>query len=306
MISWRQIEAFRAVMLTRSMTDAAHMLSVTQPAVSRLIQEFEFEAGFSLFSRRKGGLLPSTEASRLFEEVQRSFKGRDNIESAITRIRNRQEGVLRVAAMPAMTPWFLPKIIKHLLDQHDGLAISLQTHNSPTVADLVRDRSYDVGFAMTPVDTPGLEVGEVQRARCVCVLPKDHRLVRHSVIDLHDLEGESFISLAEGTTTRMKIDAAFTAANVRRRLVLETRTSATVCGMVLHGLGVGIIEPFSAISFAERGGIVRPLLQEIDFSFVRILSPGAHRPAALTNFLELVDRYAEPHLAPPDVLTTGK
>lgn len=298
MISWRQIEAFRAVMLTRSMTDAAHILSVTQPAVSRLLQDFEIEVGFCLFTRRKGGLLPSTEASRLFEEVQRSFKGRDNIENAITRIRNRQEGVLRVAAMPAMTPWFLPKIIKHLLDQHDGLSISLQTHNSPTVADRVRERSYDVGFAMTPVDTAGLEIGEVRRAKCVCVLPKHHRLVKQPVIDLHDLEGESFISLAEGTTTRMKIDAAFTAANVRRRLGLETRTSATVCGMVLHGLGVGIIEPFSAINFTEQGGVVKPLIQEIDFSFVRILPPGAHRPAALTNFLDLVDQHIEPHVAP--------
>ena len=68
MLSVRQIEAFRAVMLTRSMTRAAASLSISQPAVSRLIADLEYEIGFSLFRRRKGGLEPSADARALFAE----------------------------------------------------------------------------------------------------------------------------------------------------------------------------------------------------------------------------------------------
>jgi len=299
MLSWRQIEAFRAVMLTRSMTGAADMLSITQPAVSRLIQEFETEVGFSLFSRRKGGLIPNGEAARLFEEVQRSFRGRENIERAIARIRSRQEGFLRVAAMPALTGWFLPLIVKDLLAKHSGMSLSLQTHNSPTVADMVRDRHYDVGFAMTPVDTTGLVLGEVRTARCVCVLPPGHRLAARDILHLGDFEGESFISLADGTTTRMKIDAAFRAANVSRMLALETRTSATICALVLHGAGVSIIEPFSALGFAALGGVVRPLAEQIDFSFVQVMPSGTEKPPIMIDFLDLFEQHVAPHLSGP-------
>ena len=58
MIQARQIEAFRAVMLTRSMTGAAEMIGVTQPAVSRLVRDLEAELGLSLFERRGNKLVP--------------------------------------------------------------------------------------------------------------------------------------------------------------------------------------------------------------------------------------------------------
>ena len=58
-ITHRQIEAFRALMVSGSMTEAAQYLSVTQPAVSKIISQLESELGFSLFERRQGKLSPT-------------------------------------------------------------------------------------------------------------------------------------------------------------------------------------------------------------------------------------------------------
>ena len=75
MISLRQIEAFRAVMVTGTVTQAAKMLEVSQPAVSRMISYLEYEIGFKLFSRASRQLIPTDEGRAFYDEVERSFIG---------------------------------------------------------------------------------------------------------------------------------------------------------------------------------------------------------------------------------------
>ena len=72
----RQMEVFRAVMLTGSMNGAAKLLFVSQPAVSRLIAHAEQSLGLQLFARDKGKLTPTPEAQRLFEKSGRCSRKR--------------------------------------------------------------------------------------------------------------------------------------------------------------------------------------------------------------------------------------
>ena len=74
-INHRQIEAFRAVFQTGSMTAAGALIGVTQPAISRLIRDLEGEIGWSLFDRSAGKLIPTADAIALFREVQRRYHG---------------------------------------------------------------------------------------------------------------------------------------------------------------------------------------------------------------------------------------
>src|SRR6266852_2026092 len=92
MLSFRQIEAFRAVIVLHSMTRAAETLNISQPAVSRLMRDMELNLGLTLFRRRKGGLQPTEEALALYAEVERSFVGVDKIARAAVRIRERLAG----------------------------------------------------------------------------------------------------------------------------------------------------------------------------------------------------------------------
>ncbi|MGF1948937.1 hypothetical protein ACQUFD_17920, partial [Enterococcus gallinarum] len=73
------------------------------------------------------------------------------------------------------------------------------------------------------------------------------------VVRAKDFEGERFVSLANGNTTRLKTDALFKNENVEREMVLDASWSASVSGLVAEGLGVAIVEPFSA-ELARRAG----------------------------------------------------
>ena len=78
-LNMRQIEAFRAVYQTGGMTSAGQMMNITQPAVSRLIRDLEAEIGLALFVREGTTIAPTPDAASLYEEVERSFHGLDQV-----------------------------------------------------------------------------------------------------------------------------------------------------------------------------------------------------------------------------------
>lgn len=107
-ITLRHLEAFRAVMLRRSVTAAAESLEVTQPVVTRLIAEFEARIGVLLFERVKGRLLPTPEATLLLEDVHQSLMGIERIRNASENVRFRRMLHLEIASAPAMAISFCP------------------------------------------------------------------------------------------------------------------------------------------------------------------------------------------------------
>ena len=302
MVTYRQIAAFRAVMLTHSFTRAADMLHITQPAISRLIRDLEIELKLTLFERQKGGMKVTRQAETLYSEVERSFLGLQRIEQAARRIREGRSGAIKICGNPAFTLMFIPRVVKAFLETHEGVQVSLYSCANETAFDLILARQFDLGYVITPADIAGIEAGPVQHARCVCLLPPGHRLSDRDVVRIEDLKDEPFISLAEGTMTRMKIDAAFNAANIPRRLEIEAEWSATICAMVANGLGVSIIEPFTAESFVQNGGVTKPFLPEIDYTFTQIRKAGTPRAPLAEDFMATFDAcvgdFARPRAAP--------
>jgi DNA-binding transcriptional LysR family regulator len=107
----------------------------------------------------------------------------------------------------------------------------------------------------------------------VAVLPQGHRLASKPVLRPRDFEGETFISLTAGSSSRHLIDAVFSRHDVARELRVETTLSEIMCGMVSSGLGVGICDPFTAAEFEPRGVVARPFLPRIDFEFAAVFPP---------------------------------
>ena len=108
----RHLEAFRAVMLSGSVTHAAQSLNLSQPAVSKMLAELEHQLGFQLFQRSRGSALTVTpEADAFYYEVERSFSGIAALKRVAEDIRNMATGTLRIAALPALAVSFLPRVI---------------------------------------------------------------------------------------------------------------------------------------------------------------------------------------------------
>ncbi len=96
----RQIEVFRTIMVTRSMTGAAKALHVSQPAVSRLVSHTELRLGLKLFERIKGRLYPTPEAEQLFAEVTAVYNSVQRVNQVAEDLLDHRSGLLRVPAAP--------------------------------------------------------------------------------------------------------------------------------------------------------------------------------------------------------------
>src|SRR5947207_13562839 len=272
-INSRQVEAFRAMMLTGSVTEAANLMAVTQPAVSRLLRDFQALLKMELFERRGTGLVPSAAATALYTEVERSFVGLERITAAAEEIRGRRTGTLRIAALPALANGYLPRLAGHFLKQRPNLNLAFFGVISPIVIDWVLNNQCDIGFAEIPIAHSGLPSLRLPPLLRVAVLPTGHHLAAKEVLQPRDFEGETFVSLSAVSTDRHLIDQTFQRDDVRRVLRVETTLSEIMCGMVSSGLGVAICDPFTAREFESRGVVVRRFMPRIDFEFAAVFPP---------------------------------
>jgi DNA-binding transcriptional LysR family regulator len=272
-INSRQVEAFRATMLTGSVTEAAKLMAVTQPAVSRLLRDLQALLKMALFEKRGSGLVPTAAATALYMEVERSFVGLERITAAAEEIRGRRTGTLRIAALPALSNGYLPRLAGRFLMARPNLNLSFFGVISPMVIDWVLNHQCDIGFAEVPIAHAGLPSVRLPALPRVAILPAGHRLAAKATLAPRDFEGETFVSLSAGSSGRHQVDQVFSRDDVRRVLRVETSLSEIMCGMVSSGLGVAICDPFTAREFEGRGIVVRGFTPRIDFEFAAVFPP---------------------------------
>lgn len=272
----RQIEVFRAVVIHGTTARAAEVLSVSQPAVSKMIQALETSIGFPVFHRIKGRLQPTAEGQIFFREVEQTFHGLSHLKSAAARIRDYGSGELRVGSLSALSTNLIPRALGKFVKQHPDVAVTFQARMSSVVRDLTAEGGFDVGIVADEVDTTGIETRPFRRFRVALAVPEGHPLESLDVIRPADLDGQPFISLSPEDTTRQEAEAIFDREHIKVRTVLETPFSTTVCAMVAAGLGVGLVNPLTAEPFDGHGLALKPFEPELEFRTLLILPP--HRP----------------------------
>jgi DNA-binding transcriptional LysR family regulator len=282
-LNFRQVEAFRAVMLTGRMNAAAELLSITQPAVSRLVQDLETALGLDLFERNGNRIQPTRAAITLMEEVDRSFSGLGRIAELARDIARHSAGSLRIAAMPALANGLMPRFLARFLADRPDLRVSLTGLPSSLVIEAVASGQADVGYADGPFDRPGFAI-ETRPYPAVVAVPEGHRLAGLAVVRPEDLAGERLISLEPDSLFSMRVEVAL--AGVPRIYRLETRLSHTTLVLVGEGAGVAIIDPSSACEFVGRGVVLRPFSVFVDAGFLAIRRADAPADPIVDRFVE--------------------
>ncbi|MEN7529913.1 LysR substrate-binding domain-containing protein [Cupriavidus sp. DL-D2] len=281
-MKFKEIDAFRAVMRSGSMTAAASELYTSQPNVSRLIAQLETTTGLTLFTRSAGRLTPTEEGLAFLREVDRAFVGLNALKDAARNIRQFGKGRLRIATVPSLAMTVLPTVLQRFHADHPDVYVAMETGSTQLVADWVGSRYCDLGLVSYLPPAAVTEAQPIADVAGCCVLPHGHRLAGLDVITPADLAGESFISMTHGDGLRASIDAAF-ADDDRRIMHFETPYGATICRMVALGMGVGIVNPLVA-RMHGNDLVIRPFAPRIPF--VSYLLLARNRPANV-----LVERF---------------
>lgn len=290
-MNFRQVEALRALVQAGTVTAAAELLHISQPAVSRLLRDLEYRAGFVVFDRVRGRLQLTPEGRALYREVERAFVGLEQVEAAARDIASHSTGVLRIVSMPILSGGLLPPILAEMAALHPDLSLSLDTARAGTVAEQVAMGGYDVGFATDPVhDAAAVTIHTLGDRGLSCVFRPDHALAGRERIRLEDLADEPLVAFSRGTHMRSRLDKAFAI----RGLQMNTRVSATtvesICRFVEVGCGCGITYPFTCHVARALGLTVVPLDSDLAVEVVAVTQAHA-RPSRLVT--ELIERMTE-------------
>ncbi len=274
-MNFRHLQAFRAVIATGSLTQAAEALGISQPAASKLISNLERSLGFRLFVRGHGRVLPTAEAHYFFEQADKALSAIDQLTLVVNDIRDLKAGQLRVASLPGLSLAFLPSVIARFAADCPHVTVSLQTRSSLKVREWIAAQQFDLGIAEEPLDGPGIEA-EPFVLRCVCVLPEGHPLASRAVLGPHDIAAEPMISLNHDHQTTVQVEQHFREAGLRRRVAVESQLFAPACALVARGVGLAVVDPLTAVEFVGRGLVARRFEPQVRFG-LGVLYP-AQRP----------------------------
>ena len=154
----RHIEVFNAVMQTGSVSAAARLINVTQPAVSRTLQHAELQMGFALFQRARGRLTPTNEALALFPHIEKLFEQLDEVQRLAANLRHGQSADrLNVLTVFALSREVLPRAVAGFRCRHPQVQVHVQALHTPQVVSALLLQEADVGFVISSVGQPALE-----------------------------------------------------------------------------------------------------------------------------------------------------
>ncbi|MBI1339574.1 LysR family transcriptional regulator [bacterium] len=229
---FRQFEVFYAVMTTGSVTGAANLLDVSQPSVSKTLQQLEGDLGYALFDRVRGRLQPTEEARSLMRDAERTRAAMNDLREASRRLRRGAQSHLRIVTTPALGHEVLPDAVTAFARRWPDVQLTISTRHSGEVLDEISKPAFgfDLGLVFDassrPASVGAQEIGEAPIALVASakVFARPGTEVR-----LEDLAGRPVIGLALRSTVRVQ-------------------TYRLACALALRDVGVAVVDGVTAAS----------------------------------------------------------
>lgn len=242
-LQFKHIEVFRAVIAGGSASEAARLLGLSQPAVSKIIAQAELHAGISLFERRQGRLVPTPLALTLYSETNVLFSTLENIDRIVARVIKSEIQPIAFGAVPLLATTLLPRVLPDWRAR-SGRVLSLYTYDAPSLLSLLAAQRLEFAITVVMQHMQGLASSQIIRSPVYCALPRDHRLAGKPVIHACDLDGESYIGLSRHEGIQSGIDRVFIAENVRPDEVMQVPLMAAAVRMAEEGAGIALVDLF--------------------------------------------------------------
>lgn len=266
-LNLRQVEAFKAVIENGTISRAAEVLNISQPAMSKLIAHLEFDTGLTLFDRMKGRLAPTGHAMRLYEEVDRIFAGVRQVERAVDAIRREEQGRIAIGVMAALAGSFVQRTTTEFLKKYPNVFCSVHSLFSPWTVEWLIARKLDIGLVSGRVDNPSVTLEPLMEHPLVCIMPCNHPLTVKNEIKPQDLNDTPFVAFHPTESfVGYLVEGMFEKYKVKAHTVIVANTAPTICECVAAGVGISLVHPLM-VSGLEHRLVVRRFGPDIPYSF---------------------------------------
>lgn len=278
----RHLRIFTEVFRTQSVTAAARNLHLTQPAVTRAVQEMERHYGVLLFERIRRRLSPTAEARRLFPQANHILEAFDRMEEEL---RDRDgQGLVRVGATVTLGGALLPGLVQRFRQQNPGVEVRVTVANGDAIAASLEENRLDLALLEGRVNNRDLHCVPVGSDHLCLVLPLSHPLAKQAAVTVEELAALPLLVREPGSTARALLEETLLSQGFSLDPLWESTDTEALLQGVIHGLGAAVLPEQTAAMGVQQGLVcTRPVTGAV-FARQRILA--WHRDKYLTGSMQ--------------------
>ena len=203
----RHMRIFIEVARNESISAAAKALHMTQPAVSRSIQEIEQYYGLLLFDRIGRRLHITPAGQEYLMRAQHLCASFDQMELSL--LHWDSHGFIRLGASITLGSFFMPQLCRQLQKDFPDLQVHVQIAPYDTQTALLRAGRLDLAFIENRVSDSDLQKREFQTDALVLIVPPRHPLLEKKEVRLEDAARFPLLVREQGSAGRNVVESAF-------------------------------------------------------------------------------------------------
>lgn len=235
------VPALLAVADTEHITEAAHILEVPQPTVSRQIARASKILGVDVVERHGRGISLTPAGRILVPYLQRAAADLEAGLDAMSEHDARARGHIAVSFQNTLGEDVVPALIKQFRADHPAVTFGLDQGARDGCLDRLDDARADVAFVSLSGEHTAENSFQLYDERLVLVVPMDHALASRKTVDLVDTADEDYIAMGHGFGMRSICDGLWAEAGIAPNIAFEGQDIHTLRGLVGAGLGVAIL-----------------------------------------------------------------
>lgn len=281
---------FHAVAEEGGMSRAAERLCISQPAVSKQVQELEAALGVTLLDRLPRGVRLTGAGEVLAGYARRLFAVEAEAARAMQERKGLTRGRLTIGASLTIGDYLLPAVLGEYHRKYPGITLNLEIANTQVIQRKLRESTLDVGLTEGFAEDAALSADVFGEDELVAVVPPDHALLRQEAVTAAQFCAEPVLLREMGSGTREVTERALARLGVVVTPALSLGSTEAIKRSVAAGLGVAIMSRL-ALDLELKMDLLRPL----PLSDLKITRPlhvvrerGRSESAAVRAFLALL------------------
>jgi len=281
----RHIEIFHAIYTTGSITNAAKILHVSQPSVSKVLSHAEAQLGFNLFERVKGRLIPTDEAEMMFDEVDKIYQQMRAIKNTAKNIRDSEFGKVSLGVTPALGFNVIPSSVAKFHKEHNGVNFDIHTVHNDSVMQSLLEHTCDLAILFSPKSRPNITSIELSQSELVIVYPKELFPDCPEKLTLKELEQYEFIDINDSGPLGSLFWARMMEENVFLKSVIKVQTYFIATKLVEQGAGLCVVDRYTAKSNLSDHMAIASFDPPLPFTVNALHLENSCMPRTITEFL---------------------
>lgn len=278
----KKLEVFINAVDLGSLTKVAEMTGYTQSGITHVIGGLEKEVGFPLLVRSRSGVAPTPEGARLIPTIRALLLHSGQLEKEISLIKQRKDGVIRVAAYTSMLMHWLPPIVKKFHEKFPDIAVELSSSSIDGTYKMLEAGDIDLAFASRQKSYPDFDYIHLQNDPLVAILPATSENEKLNCFPISLYSGQDFIMPYFGFDK--DILCVFEREKVMPNIEPTYVDDQTVISMVEHGMGISMLS--SLVMLGNKNNVVAvPVVPEAHRELVLCLKSLKNATPPMREFI---------------------